>query len=169
MIFAGYAGVGKSTCASMRSDVLDLPLAPFKYGISRWKREIYEEQEALKATDQDTFDLHYPEKYVDVIERRMKNYKHILIPTDVNVLQELDNRKIPYFTVVPNLLDERMKHIYEQRYRSRGNNERFIDIFIGEWEQRIGYLIFRFKPYVLLNEDTFMSDIVQGYDEGRLV
>lgn len=169
MIFAGYAGVGKSKCASMRDDVLDLPLAPFKYGLYQWSRGTYEEREFLKATDHDTFDLNYYEKYVDVIERRMKEYKHILIPTDVNVLQELDNRKIPYFTVVPNFLDKRMKDVYEERYRSRGNNDRFIDIFIGEWEQRIGYLIFRFKPYVLLDKNTYMSDIVQGYDEGRLV
>lgn len=169
MIFAGYAGVGKSTCASMRSDVLDLPLAPFKYKLAKWNLGTYEERESLKATDHDSFDIHYPEKYVDLIERRMRDYRHILIPTDVNVLQELDNRRILYFTVVPNLLDERMKRIYEERYRSRGNNEHFINNFIGEWEQRIGYLLFRFKPYVLLDKNTFMSDVVQGYDEGRLV
>lgn len=51
MIVACYAGSGKTTAASLRSDTLDLVLAPYKYGLVSNKGITYEEGEALKATD----------------------------------------------------------------------------------------------------------------------
>ena len=67
MIFACYAGTGKTTASSMRTDTLDLLLAPFKYGLAPIENAMCEEQEALKATEHDYFDLQYPIKYVDAI------------------------------------------------------------------------------------------------------
>ena len=71
-----------------------------------------EEQEALKATEHDYFDLQYPIKYVDAIQAQMDHYDYILIPTDPNVLRRLDELDIPYIIILPNYQRAGMKKIY---------------------------------------------------------
>lgn len=164
MIFACYAGTGKTTAASRRDDTLDLLLAPFKYNLPSLADGTYEEREAMKATEHDEFNFSYPEKYVDAIEETLPRYKYILIPTDERVLIELNRREMEYLVVLPDICQEGMKDLYERRYRERGNNERFIDIFIGQWNQRIVSLLMMNKPYILLPADKFVSDIINGCD-----
>lgn len=165
MIFACYAGTGKTTAATMREDTLDLLLAPFKYKLPELAHGTYEEREALKATEHDDFDIWYPKKYTDAIVDNIPKYKHILIPTDETVLKELDRRKIVYLIVIPDFRQDGMKEFYEVRYRNRGNNEQFLRIFIGQWERRLMRLLVLNKPYILLPKEQYVSDIVKQYDE----
>lgn len=165
MIFACYAGNGKTTAAMMREDTLDLLLAPFKYKLPELAHGTYEEREALKATDHDDFDIWYPKKYTDAIFDNIPKYRHILIPTDESVLKELDRRNIEYLIVIPDFRQDGIKDFYEDRYRKRGNNEQFFRIFVGQWERRMMGLLALSNSYVLLSKEQFVSDIVMQYDE----
>lgn len=161
MIFACYAGTGKTTAAFMRSDTLDLLLAPFKYGLIPAENVTYEEHEALKATEHDYFDLQYPVKYVDAMRGQMDYYDYILIPTDPNVLNRLDELDIFYLTILPDYSKPKMKKIYEERYIRRGNNKRFLSIFIERWDCWMKCLSTSKNPFITLSENEYVSDILE--------
>ena len=90
----------------------------------------------------------------------MDHYDYILIPTDPNVLRRLDELDIPYIIILPNYQRAGMKKIYEERYRSRGNNTRFLSIFIDNWNQWMNKLSTRKNPYITLEVDEYVSDIL---------
>lgn len=160
MIFACYAGTGKTTAASMRADTLDLLVAPFKYGFTPTENAIYEEHEVLKATEHNYFDLQYPIKYVVAIQEQINHYDYILIPTDPNVLNRLDELGIFYLTILPDYSKPNMKRVYEERYIRRGNNKRFLSIFIERWDYWMKSLSSRSNPYITLAENEYVYDIL---------
>lgn len=89
MIFAAYAGVGKSFAAENIDKVMDMAIVPYKY-------KFPEEYTAERFTESDKgcveypFDENYPEKYVAHILKNGGNYNHILIPSDNRVMNVLD-------------------------------------------------------------------------------
>ena len=163
MIFACYAGTGKTTAASLRTDTLDFLLAPYKYRLPFAGDLTYKEREEQKATEQDFFDIQYPLKYVEALKPYMDQYTYILIPTDPNVLDCLDEEVIPYILILPDFQIPEMKKIYEERYKRRGNNERFLSIFIGQWERWMRGLSVRKRPYITLEENEYVSDILERF------
>jgi len=165
MVFACYAGTGKTTLAAMRPDILDLLLAPYKYKLTEPEGNTYKERETLKATEHEDFDLLYPVKYVDAVIQNIPKYRHILIPTDERVLLELNRRGIAYVIVIPDFYQHGIKEFYEERYKKRGNNERFLEIFIGQWDSRIRGLLRFNKPHFLLPKERYLSDFVKYYEE----
>lgn len=64
--------------------------------------------------------------------------------------------------------EKNLKDEYEKRYRSRGNTEKFLDIFIGQWEFRIEGLEQKNSPlakHVILKEGQYLSDVINCVNE----
>ena len=63
---------------------------------------------------------------------------------------------------------ENLKDEYEKKYRSRGNTEEFLDIFIGQWEFRIEELEQKNSPlakHVIRKEGQYLSDVINCVNE----
>lgn len=162
MIFACYAGCGKTTAAKMMDDVLDLELVPYKYKFpDDYDAEQYSETD--KAICQYDMNWNYPTDYVDAVEKYMKEYKHILIPTDLRVIDELKDRVIDFITILPDYRQADMKEHYEKRYRDRGNGEEFVDIFIGMWDMWMKNICEVSTRMEYLDREQYVADVIRKY------
>lgn len=88
----------------------------------------------------------------------------LVIPTIDLILDFQEADQIPYTLIYP---EKNLKGEYEKRYRTRGNTEEFLDIFIGQWEFRIEELEQRNSPltkHIVLQEGQYLSDVVSCVD-----
>ena len=91
----------------------------------------------------------------------------LVIPTIDLILDFQEADQIPYTLIYP---EKNLKGEYEKRYRTHGNTEEFLDIFIGQWEFRIEELEQRNSPltkHIVLQEGQYLSEVVScvdGYD-----
>lgn len=157
MIIAGYSGIGKTTYANSRDDVLDFHIVPYKYRFPEgYDPSTY--TEADKAGADFEFDPEYPTAYCKDLLKYRYEYRHVLIPADPKILKLLEKFETPYLLVLPYPFDTEVKAEYEARFRERGNNETFLSLFIGQWEDRLKALSFEFGPPVYLWRKDHLSD-----------
>lgn len=164
MIIACYAGVGKSTFASMYpKDALDLYSMPYKWILSE-KDGKKGEFENVKAAPYLLLNPAFPESYMEAVLEKESQYRYVLIPTIPSVLRMLrEDCGIPYILCYPQIS---LMAEYEERYRKRGNNEDFMDIFIGQWDSRISALMEDdYGWHIRLGKGQFLSDVKKQIDE----
>lgn len=164
MIIACYAGVGKSTFASMYpEDTLDLYSMPYKWILPE-KEGKKGEFENVKAAPYLLLNPAFPENYLRAVLEKESQYRYVLIPTIPSVLRKLrEDCGMPYILCYPQifLMDE-----YEERYQRRGNSDDFMDIFIGQWDDRISSLMEDgYGRHVRLGEGQYLSDVKAEIDE----
>jgi hypothetical protein len=130
-IVAAFAGTGKTTmAASYPADVLDFACLPYKYCLEEGVAAAAD-QEACKADFSLTMQEDWPYNYVAALGLLTGYYKYVLIPSDYWVLRLLEFEGLPYHLCYP---ERSAKEEYRRRYVSRGNNEGFLDVFIGRWD-----------------------------------
>lgn len=99
MIFAAYAGTGKSVATEKMDRVLDMAIVPYKYSFP----QDYKKRDFLgsdKGCVEYPLDEEYPEKYVaDILQKREK-YVHIVIPSDNRVMDILDVKNVDTCCVI---------------------------------------------------------------------
>lgn len=110
MIICGYAGIGKSYLAHNFPNVMDLESTPFEKDWDRY----------LKCAK------HYHEQGFLVLVSCHSEIRKRICDCDNKIAY--DNR----ITIVPNIED---KEYYRLKYTYRGNNKKFIDIQMNNWEQ----------------------------------
>lgn len=164
MIIACYAGVGKSTFASLYpEDTLDLYSMPYKWILPE-KDGKQGEFENVKAAPYLLLNPAFPQSYLAAVLEKESQYRYVLIPTIPSVLRMLrEECGIPYILCYPQIS---LMAEYEERYRKRGNNEDFMDIFIGQWDSRISSLMEDdYGWHVRLGKGQFLSDVKEQIDE----
>ena len=157
MIIAAYAGAGKTTAAKLYpQNIVDFVCMPYKYYLDMENDE--KEVEAKKADFDNVMRENWPRNYVAAIKEALGLNKILLIPSDLNVLMLLQCDKIPYILCYP---QKEAKEIYYRRFIERGNTEEFINIFIGDWEQRLENLEQDdYGNHIVLRNDQFLSDVL---------
>lgn len=121
-IICGYPGVGKSTVASNRTDIVDAESSAFSHPFD----PVTMKQEESKD---------FPANYVDHIERlasELGGYNYILASCHKEVRDELDARGIPYVVVIPGI---ECKDEYMKRYLKRGDRAEFIAQMYSNWDK----------------------------------
>lgn len=164
MIIACYAGVGKSTFASLYpEDTLDLYSMPYKWILPE-KEGKKEEFENVKAAPYLLLNPAFPESYLKAVLEKESQYRYVLIPTIPSVLRMLrEDCGIPYILCYPQIS---LVAEYEERYRRRGNSENFMNIFIGQWDERISSLMEEtYGLHVRLEKGEYLSDVKERIDE----
>lgn len=164
MIIACYAGVGKSTFASLYpEDTLDLYSMPYKWILPE-KDGQKGEFENVKAAPYLLLNAAFPDNYLCAVLEKESQYHYVLIPTIPFVLRRLrEDYGVPYILCYPQLS---LMTEYEERYRRRGNSDDFMDIFIGQWEERISSLMEDdYGWHVRLEAGQFLSDVKDKIDE----
>lgn len=138
MLIAAYAGCGKSTAAqTLGPNVVDLPSMPYRWLLPPVdpNRLTGPEMEREKGALHHIADPRFPHNYVLDILREERAGKTVLFPTIVpaiDMLVESYGRDV--LVVCP---EDDLKEEYRQRFVNRGNSADFLDLFIGEWEDRL--------------------------------
>ena len=162
MILACYAGTGKTTAAKLfPEEVLDMEIVPYKY-VFPGDYDLRSYDEAAKAQTDFPLRRNYPSAYTDDVQKNALSYRFVLIPTDARVLRELERRGEEFTVIIPDRRDERMREIYEERYRARGNSENFLDVFIGGWDFMLK-MVERHPGTGIryLAENEYVSDVIR--------
>ena len=169
MIYAAYAGTGKSYFCQENPEAIDLICMPFKYtNLSEvsGNMESDREGEQIKANPKLTLRNYWVLYYYWAIKYLLYYCPEIplVIPTIDLILDFLEADQIPYTLIYP---EKNLKDEYEKRYKNRGNTEEFLDIFIGQWEFRIEELEQRNSPltkHIVLQEGQYLSDVISCVD-----
>lgn len=128
MIVSAFAGVGKTTLAKKyNKDVIDLESGNFKW-IENGNTE------ATKGDNTRTQNPKYPINYLEAIKKANSEYKVVLISQHDVIRKCLDAVKLDYILVYP---DISMKEEFIERYQKRGNNEKFINLIMSNWDKWI--------------------------------
>lgn len=162
MVIACYAGVGKSTFAKKFPDeTIDLCSMPFSWILPGRSSE--GEFEDVKAALYLLRNPSFPDNYITAILEEEQKHKYVLIPTINTVMERLyEEYKIPYIVCYPQM---DLKKEYERRYMARGNTGDFLEIFIGQWEDRIQSLVKdRNGTHIRLRRGKFLTDVKDELD-----
>lgn len=159
MIFAAYAGTGKSVSAEKMDRVLDMAIVPYKYSFPQdYKKRDFLESD--KGCVEYPLDEEYPEKYVaDILQKREK-YVHIVISSDNRVMDILDVKNVEYMLCYP---DRCLKEEYRRRYQERGNGEEFMKIFVDRWDKWTNSFEQRQCKKYVVHQGEFLLDIIKKY------
>lgn len=159
MIFAAYAGTGKSYAAEKLNGVLDMAIVPYKYQFPKeYKKEDFTECD--KGCIEFPFDDTYPEKYVADVLKNCRNYNHILIPSDNRVMNVLEAQKVEFVLCYPGRC---LKEVYRKRYQTRGNAEEFMRIFVDRWDLWIDSFERRSCKKYVMQQREFLKEIIEKY------
>ncbi|MEG0386511.1 MAG: hypothetical protein RR642_17370 [Solibacillus sp.] len=132
-IVLAHSGTGKSFCAkNFPTKFLHLPISPYKY----FPKDQVSENEAEATAGiypAEIMNPEFPLNYVHALKESLKKAEHeyILAPSDFGVAHWLEEIKIPYTLVYP---EKELKGEYQQRYLNRGNDDRFLGLFVGKWD-----------------------------------
>ena len=126
----------------------------------------------------------WEKEYVDAIEERIKTCDFVFIAQQSIVLQELRLRNIPFVTVLPNNTDEidaKQRQLIKQQwfggFMLRDNSHirdfnAWLKILIANYDEwtSIEHIMNEQKPnkYYLLNQDQYISDILEELDKFRI-
>lgn len=161
-IIACYAGIGKTYFSKTVESAIDLVSMPYSWILPPSTSS--EEHEAEKAAPWLLTNPLFPDNYIHAILDALRKYDYVLIPPVASVLRALEHEyELPYLLIYPHIS---LKEEYRQRYIFRGNGPEFLDIFIGQWDERIHLLESNsYGTHIVLNTGEYLSLIREKVDE----
>ena len=145
MIICGFPGVGKTTAAKERDDVIDVESSDYHYD----------------PTDH-LISLSWPRNYINKLADLNRTYpdKYILASCHKEVRKELDKRGVDYIIVVPDIF---IRWWYKLLYIKRKNSASFINNVMRNWDKWIWEIDHQHKHAVVhLGVGEFMTDLLNG-------
>lgn len=157
-IIAAYAGTGKTTFAAMYPEIaIDFVTMQYKYYLE--PDDSSNVTETSKANPNNIMRWEWPFNYVEAIRSLLnETNKILLIPSDSFVLELLRYENIPYTLCYPR---RDAKDVYRRRFVDRGNTERFLAIFIDEWDSFLDSL--ESDPSssrIIMEPHQFLCDVI---------
>lgn len=119
MIYSTFAGTGKTYASTHFDGVIDLESSQYQWLNDSTKSvEVFKGKDLAKNPD-------WPQNYIQAIKKydAMPDVKAVLISAQPKILELIAKSEIHFITVTPNS-DE--KATYIERYRQRGNSDKFI-------------------------------------------
>ncbi len=120
-IICGYPGVGKSTVAANRTDIVDAESSGFSHPFN---------PETFVQEVSSEFPMNYVE-HIKKLASKIGGYEYVLVSCHKEVREELDAQGIPYVVVIPEI---ECKNEYMKRYLKRGDKSEFIAQMYANWE-----------------------------------
>ena len=122
-IISGFAGIGKTTLQKMYpKEVIDLESSDYKW------RYLDEEtanmqKEERKGAENRVLNPEWPNNYLEAILSKVQQYRYVLISQGNDIRDLLDKNRIDYILAFPSI---QCKNEYVERYKSRGNSDKFV-------------------------------------------
>lgn len=142
-VVAGFPGVGKSVLfKNSNLNVLDSDSSKFSWI-----------EPGVRHPD-------FPQNYINHIKVNIGVADIILVSSHDVVRKALAESGIEYYLVYP---DISLKEEYLDRYRQRGNDEKFIALLKSKWEEFILSIEEETFPTLLkLSSNQYLSDVIGG-------
>ncbi len=159
VIIAGFAGVGKTFLAKKYKNVIDLESSRFVYDYSNVPETEYEK---MKGTKNRIPNKNFPENYINAIFDSLKKYDVILLWLTPDMLQLYEQHNIKYSICYPS---EKAFESYVERYKSRGNNDEWIQKVCGYYPKCVAQLQSNNHPKIILKENETLESFLlkKGY------
>ncbi len=156
MIISGFPGIGKTTLANKYSNVIDMESSDYSYILTDKERKMSREE--LKGTKKNKENPRWPKNYIQEIIKNINKYDVILISHHPSVKQELEDRNIDFFLAIPEL---NCKEEYLERYKLRGNKDRWINEVIENYDLWITMDYDLKEEKIILKQGEYIEDVLK--------
>lgn len=146
IVICGFPGVGKTSAANNRTNILDAESSAFSWN---WNPENLEKGRERNPE--------FPHNYIRFIKENMDKYDVILASSHQAVRDVLKAEGIQYIIVAP---EYPRKNEYMIRYLQRGSDIDFIEQLYGSWGQFIDDLAYDGAPLIWIGEGKYLSDVL---------
>ena len=150
MIICGFPGIGKTTAAKERDDVIDVESSKY-HDNPPSLHELHLNDSATSI---------WPWNYVDRLEylNTIHPDYYILASCHKKVRDALDNRRVPFIIVTPYIYDQEE---YIKRFIKRRNSAEFINNIYTHWDEWICEIDQQHKHAVVhLGIGEFITDLL---------
>lgn len=147
MIICGFPGVGKSSVANNRTNILDAESSVFSWN---WNPENLEKGRERNPE--------FPANYIRYIKENMERYDFILVSSHQKVRDALKEEGIGYIIVLPTIFE---KNEYMRRYLQRGSDIDFITMMNERWVEFTESIMDDDAPKIWLDAGEYMSDVLK--------
>lgn len=145
IIICGFPGVGKTTIATNRSNILDAESSCFSWKVNP------------ESPEMRTRNTSFPQNYISFIEGAMSEYDMILTSSHKVVRDGLKERGIKYIIVAPK---RDLKNEYLVRYLKRGSDIDFIELLNEKWDEFLTEIENDGAPVILLDTCEVLADVI---------
>ena len=144
IIIAGFSGIGKTTVGKKYENVIDLDASQYVYD----EKDLLNIDIEKRKGEYRKPNPNWPGNYIDAIKTAMNSYDVILVWDREDIIEEYIKNKFNFVVCYPskNDLDN-----YVQRYKNRGNQEKYIKMKLSQYNNRI-------KLYDKLNLEKIILD-----------
>lgn len=146
MIICGFPGVGKTSVANNRKNILDAESSAFSWN---WNPE--EPQKGRERNPE------FPHNYIRFIKENMEKYDVILVSTHKAVRDALIYEGISFISVIPEL---NCKNEYMIRYLQRGSSIEFIEDLYENWARYIENIVDDGFPVIWMEKGKYLKDVL---------
>lgn len=146
IVICGFPGVGKTSVANNRTNILDAESSAFSWN---WNPENLEKGRERNPE--------FPHNYIRFIKENMDKYDVILTSSHQAVRDSLKAEGIQYIIVAPEFP---CKNEYMIRYLQRGSDIDFIEQLYERWTMFIKDFTNDGAPIIWLEEGKYLSDVL---------
>lgn len=156
MVIAGFSGIGKTELAKKYKNVIDLDAAEYVYDNSCVAHLSLERR---KGEERPT-NVDWPDNYIEEIRQCILKYDLILVWDREDIINEYFKNNIDFIVCYPSKKD--LPH-YIERYRKRGNSEKYIKMKIKQYEKRtIFFNNLDNEQIILVNNETLEDYLIRN-------
>jgi adenylate kinase family enzyme len=159
IIISGFAGIGKTTLQKNNSNVIDLESSDFKWIYQNSENESMDKEKRKGVSNRIQNPL-WPLNYVNEIIKKASEYDIVLISQDLDMRNCLRNHGCMYYVCFPR---KECKQEYLERYKNRGNNEKFISIVNENFENWIEALM-KEDNKIIMEPGEYLEDTLIRYE-----
>lgn len=147
IIICGFPGVGKTTAANNRRNILDAESSAFSWTFDP------------ESTDARKRNPAFPENYSKFLLDSVEEYDYILASSHKAVRDELKAIGAQYIIVAPR---RELKNEYLIRYLRRGSDINFIELLNEKWDDFLTDIENDGAPVIWLEAYNGLSDLLNG-------
>lgn len=151
LVIAGFSGIGKTILASKYKNVIDLDSAEYAYDDTNIINIPFEKRKGEKRK----INPLWPQNYIIAIKEAQKKYDIILVWDREDIIKEYINSEIKFILCYPSKDD---LNNYIQRYRSRGNSEKYIKWKLRQYEDKMVLFKKLNVPKIILKNNQTIED-----------
>lgn len=158
IIISGFAGIGKTTLQRSNVNVIDLESSDYKWIYQDEDTESMDKEKRKGVTNRVKNPL-WPLNYVKDIIKKSKIYEIVLISQDKDMRDCLKENNCKYYVCFPK---KECKEDFINRYKNRGNNEKFIELVSQNFENWIDALMDE-ENKIIMEPGEYLEDTLIRY------
>ncbi len=155
IVIAGFSGIGKTMLGSKYENVVDLDSAEFAYDDSEMQNIPFEKR---KGEDRKPNPL-WPQNYINAIKDAQPKFDIVLVWDREDIINEYLKNNIDFTLCYP---DEKSLKIYKERYRQRGNTEKYVKWKTEQYSTKMKYFSTLDIKKIVLHKNETLEDYLKS-------